>query len=458
MKKILVVDDDMMNCVIVNHALSKNYQVTTVNSGEEALSFLEKELPDLILMDIELPNMSGTEVVARIKEHERWAKIPIIFLTVDSDPETEVACLKQGADDFITKPFVPLVMNSRVSRSLELLEHRRNLEKQLEKKNKQIEEATQRTMTDALTGLHNRLYLENKLQEFIDEGSHGVLFMIDLDNFKSVNDTYGHIIGDKTLQHFAEVLKKTASENDIVCRLAGDEFITFYSDLTNKEVIISKAKSIIKLFAEKMDELGYGGIVSVSIGIMITKGEEDFQNLYNKADKALYFVKNNGKSAYHFYGEDKKGLNEDNTVVDLDNVYRMMEEGMDISKGIFRLAYDEFKKIYDFVMRGVVRKKQKAQILLFTLNVKKESYVSNIENIMYDLENLISGSLRAMDAGTKYSNSQYIVILLDTDIEDGKMVATRVIEKFYKNVQFSKSDVEVFYDIRTLEPSKNIVK
>ena len=131
MKHILVVDDDGMNCILAKHALGNQYRVTTVSAGTEAIEFLKNEVPDLILMDIEMPQMSGLETVSIIKENEEWAQIPVIFLTADSDPSTEVKCLELGADDFIAKPFVPMVMNSRISRILELHEFMADLEHEL---------------------------------------------------------------------------------------------------------------------------------------------------------------------------------------------------------------------------------------------------------------------------------------------------------------------------------------
>ncbi len=453
MKHILVVDDDSMNCILAKRALGQNYQVTTVSSGAEALAFLEKESPDLILMDIEMPEMSGKEAVCKIKEHESWAKIPVIFLTADSDPSTEVECLKLGADDFITKPFVPMVMNSRVARIMELQDFRRNLELELESKTKQMEAATVKSLTDALTGLHNRDYLGKKLKELLGAGHSGALFMIDLDNFKEINDTFGHIVGDKTLQLFADVLKKHAREEDIICRLAGDEFVAFFTDMTNREVVAKRAEGIITMFSEKMGAIGYAGIVSVSIGIVISEGQnEEFQELYSKADKSLYFVKNNGKNAYHFFSENKEKLDKINTVADLESISHMMEEGMDDNKGAFHVAYDEFRKIYDFVSRCVDRKQQKVQTVLFTIQLDEEFSGVTIEKSMQVLEQAVIGSLRAVDAGTRYSSSQYIVILMDTDIENGRRVAERVIGKFREKCGLDEKIVSISYDIRTMKP------
>lgn len=453
MKHILVVDDSNMYCMIAKNALENTYRVSLAHSGAEVLAFLETEIPDLILMDIEMPKMNGKEVLRQIKMHKEWSKIPVIFLTALSEQETEVECLELGADDFIAKPFKPLIMTSRVSKILELYELRKDLEHQLVKRTQQMEMATLKSLTDALTGLHNRDYLEKSLQALLDDGHAGALFMIDLDNFKDINDTYGHIVGDKTLQIFAEVLRSNSREDDIICRLAGDEFVTFYPELTDREIAAKKAADIIKQFAEQMMSLGYGDIVSVSIGIKMAKGGEDYSSLYNMADKSLYFVKNNGKNAYHFYGEQKIIAEESSTVVDLEVVQNMMEQGIVHTKGAFSVAYDEFKKIYDFVIRYVTRKKQEVQIVLFTLSMGNE-YLAGMpmEEAMGILEESVISSLRAMDAGTKYSNKQYIVLLMDTNQENGKMVAERVVRKFYQNAQIAISGVNLTFDIRSKRP------
>ena len=142
MKHILIVDDNKTNLVLAKQELSKEYQVTPVLSGMQALQFLEKMHTDLILLDINMPEMDGKETMRRIRENEEWAKIPIIFLTADSSPETEAKCLSDGADDFIAKPFVPQVMKSRISRILELNELRNDLETRLEEKTKEVELVT----------------------------------------------------------------------------------------------------------------------------------------------------------------------------------------------------------------------------------------------------------------------------------------------------------------------------
>lgn len=142
MKHILVVDDNKTNLAVAKNELSKEYLVTPVTSGFQALQFLEKRPSDLILLDINMPEMDGRETMRRIRERKEWAKIPIIFLTADSTPETEAQCLSDGADDFIAKPFVPKVMLSRISRLVELSELRNGLEERLADKTKQVERVT----------------------------------------------------------------------------------------------------------------------------------------------------------------------------------------------------------------------------------------------------------------------------------------------------------------------------
>ncbi len=451
MKQILVVDDNYLNCVMAKKALENDYHVHIVKSGQEALDFLAQNEVDLILMDIEMPKMNGIEAVKIIKADQHLSKIPVIFLTADSDPETEVECIACGADDFIRKPFVPVVMNTRISRVLEVYDLRKDLENQLEKRTHQMETATKKSLTDGLTGLHNRGSLEMNLDKLLSEGASGSFFMIDLDNFKKINDEHGHIIGDKTLQIFADTLKEFSGENDIICRLAGDEFVTFYPNQTDRELISKKAEGIITTFTRKMDEIEYGGIVSVSIGIIITNGDEDYATLYHKGDKSLYHVKNNGKNAYHIYGENEDEINEVSTVVDMEYINNLMQKGLTEKRGPFSLAYDEFKKIYDFVTRHMVRSNNPAQLVLFTINVVNPRMKNSIENIMEEWEKSLVDALRIADTGTRYSSSQYMMIFMDVDKEQGEVIAQRVIDNFFKNNSSLKSDIKIIFNVQTME-------
>ena len=448
MKKILIVDDDGINCLLAKHALADNYNVETVNSGAAALSFLEKEIPDLILMDIEMPEMDGKTVVKKIKACDAWNKIPVVFLTADTSPITEADCLQCGADDFITKPFVVDVMRSRVARVLEAHDVRKDLEQALDQE-------TIKSYTDVLTGLKNRAYLEKELKKLLEEGHRGTLFMTDLDNFKSMNDTYGHMVGDAVLQNFADTLKLHSKEDDILCRLGGDEFVAFFTDVTDINEASEKAAGVIKTFAEKMGVMGYAGIVSVSIGAKIAENGETFETLYGDADDTLYFVKENGKNSYHFWSKDGVvsdiKLQEIDTDAELKDINRMISEEQDKDRGAFHVEYDDFKKLYDFSMRTVGRNNRNVQTLLFTLSSDKVRAEQSMDDIMEILKQAVITSLRSVDTGTKYSCSQYIVLLMDTDVENGRAVAKRVIDKFYQNERVKFFGIKVNYDIQPLK-------
>lgn len=138
MNHLLIVDDDKTNLSAAKNALSDNYKITAVTSGEQALKFLKNNTCDLILLDINMPEMDGFQVMEKIKANPERADIPIIFLTADNDPQTESRCLEKGALDFIAKPFVLNVMMSRISRLLELEALRKDLAGQLEERTRHI--------------------------------------------------------------------------------------------------------------------------------------------------------------------------------------------------------------------------------------------------------------------------------------------------------------------------------
>ncbi len=139
MKHILIVDDNEMNLKLAKYSLAKEYEVTLAKSGMEAIEFLKENSTDLILLDYSMPEMDGRETMQIIRNEMGLKAIPIIFLTADTSPEVEVQCLNDGADDFIAKPFVPKVMQSRVSKTLELAELSHDLESRLAQKTKEVE-------------------------------------------------------------------------------------------------------------------------------------------------------------------------------------------------------------------------------------------------------------------------------------------------------------------------------
>lgn len=447
MKTILVVDDDKLNLSAARKVLSGEYKVIPVVRGTQALSYLENEECDMILLDISMPEMDGFELLRKIRTMENGKDIPVIFLTADNDTETETRCFKEGAIDFIVKPFVPTVMQSRIGRALELEELRRGLADKLEKKTREVSDIRSKSYQDVLTGLWNRAYTENAVNEMISQEKKGALFMLDMDNFKAVNDNYGHIAGDETLKVFAGTLKKFAGEGDILCRIGGDEFMIFVKGVTEKSELSSRAADIISDFQKKFAALSFEIECSVSIGIAQTPEDGlEFNKLYNSADKALYYVKQNGKNAYHFFSDKlQKEKSRAGKIVDLKYINSLMSRADD-GQGAYFLDIDSFHHVYNFICRFVKRNEKDVQTVLFTVNEENQEIdVTEMELILETLEKAIYTSLRRSDVSTRYSSKQIVVILMDTDEVNGSMVADRILDCFYK--MYSHQEVQIDYDI-----------
>lgn len=512
MKHILVVDDSLLNLKVAAAALMDYYTVDTVDSGIAALSFLKRKAVDLILLDIEMPEMDGIETLKQMKMDDMIATIPVVFLTGITDSEVEARCISLGAQDFILKPFYKPAMLGRVNRVLELDELRKDLEGQVIQKTREVECLTMQSIStfanaidakdsytkghsmrvakyseqiakklrwseletknlfytallhdigkigipdsilnkrsrltdsefsivkqhpeigghiledvivvpylgigayshhewyngtgypdgkkgeeiplvarivgisdavdamtsnrayrnkmsydevilelkrcsgtqfdpmlvdimtevikdgfeitdektkqndtedllikvineyvkaskvDGLTGLWNRAYLENVLEERQPNSNiQGAFLMIDLDNFKRVNDTWGHIVGDNLLINIALAIRSVIGKSDIACRIGGDEFVVYLTSVKEQKKAEQIIEKLVKKVSQKIKEINSPISVTLSIGIaMAPEDGTDFHTLYCNADKSLYYVKQSGKNSFSFYGE-----------------------------------------------------------------------------------------------------------------------------------------------------------
>ena len=435
MKKILIVDDNKLNLTVAKNVLRSIYEVTAVTSGNDALKAIENLSFDLILLDINMPEMDGFEVLAKLKENPVSKDIPVIFLTADSDADTETKCFESGAIDFIAKPFVPEVMRSRISRVLELEDLRKSLAKKLMLKTQEVEDIQNKSQKDALTGLWNRNYTEKLADELLEGGENGALMMIDMDNFKAINDNYGHIAGDRTLKMFAETLENYCGKEDILCRIGGDEFVVFVRSARTKNELSNLAGDILSDLCRKLEECKFETNSSVSIGIAQSPDDgKEFKELYNAADKALYYVKQNGKNSFHFFSDKKEVENSRaGNAVDL-NYLREIMDRTDSGHGAYLMDYDNFHHVYNFIRRFVERNKHDVSTLLFTAVSANggEPEISEVEAALEILEKAIYNSLRRVDVSTRYSSKQLVVLLMNANAENSEMVAQRIIEVFNK--------------------------
>lgn len=422
MKHILIVDDVTTNLKCAAEILKDTYDVTTAKSGKAALQILREMQPDLIMLDVNMPEMNGFEVMERIKEDPVTRDIPVIFLTAEADKENEVTGLKMGAMDFIKKPFEPDIMRSRIEKILQMTE--------------QTKELQNIAGRDSLTNLLNRRCFEKILDQPEEGKENGFFLLLDLDNFKQVNDTFGHVIGDQVLIKFARVMEEEASPEDAICRIGGDEFAIFIPGTYEKSKIKSIARRMIAGIEFEVNDLLLDTCdfkLSVSIGIA-EKPEDGshFAELYAAADKALYYVKQNGKRGCYFYHTEEgkeKELDEDNNLIDLLQLQRLIQEKSEQS-GAYRVEYDGFKRIYHFVSRCMERKSQDVQLVLFTIQEQEHIEGENEKTPIEILEEAVSKSLRRGDVATRCGNTQYVAILMNASEENGTLVVKRIQKKF----------------------------
>ena len=662
-KIILIVDDDRMNLVTAQNLLTEEYKIVGVNSGKQAFKYLEKHTPDLILLDIFMPEIGGFDVMKQLQENEYWRKIPVIFLTADRKSETETECFRLGAYDFITKPFEPTVMLNRVRRTIELDGYRRNLQQRLDEKTREVELVTIQAITtvantidakddytkghslrvayyadnlarkigwseeevqnihyiallhdigkigvpdsvlnkpfkltdvefeliknhtvmggeilkdikmfpnvslgakyhherydgrgypnglkgeeipmvariigivdsydamtsnrvyrkrlqneivmqellkgkgtqfdpflvdrfielledgemlknvptndmvmpvfetdkicggitkeetglnsklDYLTGLLGREQGEKEITESLRNGS-GCVMIMDLDNFKSINEKYGHLAGDYVLKLVADVLKDV-SEQDIVCRMGGDEFLYYIEGITRQEEAVEKIEHILEVYKEKQKEIELLQQIEFSIGVSLFGSDgSDFAELARKADKALYHVKqSNNKCRYLFYQSASTVKTLEQSKADLNRLVNIVENSQSY-KGAFQIEYGEFERVYDFVQHYTQRNNQAVQLILFTLFSADggDIRLDQMEQAMQCMEQAIIKSLRGVDVGTRYSSSQFLVVLVGTERDDIRIVTDRIVQNYFK--LYGNRDITLAYDIANLD-------
>lgn len=289
--KILVVDDDEISATISQNALQDAYQVSCVRTGEEALDHCNTFPPDLILLDIEMPGMSGIEVCQQLKHNPQTNPIPIIFVTAHSGRDEEDACWQAGCTDFVNKPY-----------SISTLRHRINAHVTAKL---MADELKMQSSLDGLTGLRNRRYTDEYLDRQLRQSARSLdnlsIMMIDVDKFKNLNDQHGHLAGDDCLKHIAKVLQQNlARPLDCVGRFGGEEFLVVLPS-TNLEGAKRIASALLLGVNEpvSLESVGSPIQLSVSIGVACCQhGNVSVKCLINEADQRLYDAKNNGRNQY----------------------------------------------------------------------------------------------------------------------------------------------------------------
>lgn len=305
--------------------------------------------------------------------------------------------------------------------------------------------------TDTLTGFPIRKAFEISVNTYLNDPLHdGTMLLMDVDNFLYVNTNYGHIAGDRIIKRLADVIREHTIPDAYLCRISGDEFAIFYPGDSSEEWMEEMAEGLLKTFKEAVRDIDISHKLSLSIGITYTRNPlERCRDLLQKCDKALYYVKRNGKNSYQILTRDTdeytesqdKGFQID--IAELKN--RLTEEAPPM--GAYSVEYGDFEKIYRLVARSISRNKKDAQIILFSLteNIHGTMDISDLNEAMNILENCIIGSLRKGDVTARYSSSQQVVIMIDSNQENGHMIAERIIANYSR--MYDNYNMDLVYNI-----------
>ncbi len=289
---VLIVDDEQMSRMLLESILESVFTCFTAESGEEAIAYCKANLPDLVLLDMNMPDINGLDVCTALKASPETNHIPVIFVTSTMDIDSENACWEVGASDFVMKPVNASTLTHRIKTHLQ---------------NKlRTEFLEMMTFHDQLTGLYNRMYLTNEIPLLIkqvarDKSTVGAI-MIDIDYFKLFNDTYGHLEGDICLQKVAQIVSDTVKRpKDAVIRFGGEEFLVIlpYIDHQGTKLV---ANQLVEAVADAKISHGKGieNRVSISAGFAVWKAcdvvEEDVAALIEEADISLFEAKELGRN------------------------------------------------------------------------------------------------------------------------------------------------------------------
>jgi len=300
--KFLIVEDDTVSRLILKKTLEKEgYDVIAAEDGEKGLKTFKEKKDEIYLAVIDwmMPKISGLELCKRIRKIKTDHYTYIIFLSAKGEKNDIVTGLEAGADDYLTKPFDPEELVTRVKVGLRVIE----LEKALKDVYRELEKIA---IIDALTGILNRRALLDRVKQELHrsarEGSSLCLIMVDIDHFKKINDTYGHPVGDVVLKEIAARLKKQLRPYDIIGRYGGEEFMIAISK-ADKEIGKTIAERLRLAICDRPFETDDKKInVSISLGLACIKPQlgdqidELLEKILKSADFALYRAKENGRN------------------------------------------------------------------------------------------------------------------------------------------------------------------
>ena len=308
-QKILAVDDSLLICQQIEKVLkNEEYTVYKSHSAKETLELLEEVDPDLILLDVILPDMEGYELFEKIKAKDK-NHAPVIFITSKDSEQDVIRGFELGVCDYIKKPFRPEELKSRVKAHLEDKRERDELKILNETLKANMQILNRVAYRDELTGLYNRRFVVEKLaQDLMEPNRQDALVMIDVDDFKHVNDCYGHDAGDMVLVCISNIMESVCRRHKVI-RWGGEEFLIILMAVTKQECyeVCEEIRKEIQAFPFLQGNTTF--YCTVTLGISLYDKEQSFKMNMTHADMALYRGKKTGKNRTVWYGyEEESGV------------------------------------------------------------------------------------------------------------------------------------------------------
>jgi two-component system, cell cycle response regulator len=290
---LLVEDSAAIRALVRRMLVAGGHTVVEAAGGAAALSACHEHQPDVVLLDVEMPEMSGWEVLAAIKADPDLSDVPVVFLTGRSDTADMVDGLRLGAHDYLRKPCEPAELLARVQAAARV----KRLQDELRQRNEELDRVSR---TDALTGLHNRRHVEEYLSRLVSLARRNAepiaVLIIDIDHFKSVNDGHGHDAGDAVLREVAQRMVRCVRLEDMVGRWGGEEFLVVLPN-TAAQGAAELAERLRKVVADEPCRLPDGGAMQVTISLGCAASVlDDAGTLVRSADAAMYEAKESGRN------------------------------------------------------------------------------------------------------------------------------------------------------------------
>lgn len=294
---VLLVEDNESDAELIRHFLQDlPFRLERLSNGEEAIELCQTENVDLMLLDILLPGLNGFEVCRQVKGSDKGRDLPIVVITCLEDMDSRLKCVELQADDFLVKPIVGRELQARVKILLEK-------KAKLDKLRSHYEEALKSAVVDWLTGLYNHGYLKKfldlEIKKSLRQRYPVSLIMMDIDNFKAVNDSHGHTTGDVILKKLAQVIRKSVRDVDLVARYGGDEFAVVlpYSDSHGGLQVANRIDTAIKSQDFFSQDSAQSTRLTVSMGVAgYPEDAVHVDELIHSADQKLYTAKIRGKN------------------------------------------------------------------------------------------------------------------------------------------------------------------